>query len=106
MSSPSPSSSPDWVRSYGTSPDNWKAAERRASPESVMTGTGTGFASSALESAMFSYHPHAVGAGHAAHFAFNAGVVNHPAVAGSGHRPGPVPGQHFHYNWVGSPFRA
>jgi protein Tob/BTG len=103
MSSPSPSSSPDWVRSYGTSPDNWKAAERRASPESVMAGAG--FAAGALDTAMFSYHPHAVGAGHAAHFAFNAGVVNQ-AVAGSGHRSGPVPGQHFHYNWVGSPFRA
>ena len=95
MSSPSPSSSPDWVRSYGTSPDNWKSVERRSSPESVMTGSG--FSSASME-AMFSYSTHA--AGHAPHFAFNAGVVN-PAAAG--HRVPPPP---FGYNWVGSPFRA
>lgn len=115
MSSPSPSSSPDYIRhERHASPDNnfWcksqTVIDRRSSPVSVMNASSS-FAMGSLESSLFGFphHPSSLGSP----YAFNAGVVNGGSHHNRGHHQPQGPHQtQSHFNgyssgW-GSPFRG
>lgn len=125
MSSPSPSSSPDWIRyERHNSPDNWKSQVSRSSPVSVMNpmngghnSTSSSFGINSMEGVGLFGFPSHHSLGQSA-YSFNSGVVNssgslhhqhHHHHHRQQHHPQNGPQQsHFssHFNGWGSPFRG